>query len=161
MKFTPVNIAGKKFSRLTAVRPTGERASNGGIMWHCICECGKAHVAQAGELRRGTVQSCGCLQKTQLLKHGHSANHSVSSEYTAYRSAKQRCVNPKATSYKYYGARGVEFRFQNLEEFLAEVGPKPTPRHSIDRIDPTGHYESGNVRWATAYEQRHNRRVGA
>jgi DNA polymerase len=75
-----------------------------------------------------------------------------------YRGAKRRCTDPKCKDYEYYGGRGIEFKFSSPEELLAEIGPKPTSEHSIDRIDSNGHYAPGNVRWATAFEQVHNRR---
>ena len=80
------------------------------------------------------------------------------SEYKNYRSAQSRCTKPSNNSYPNYGGRGVEFRFQSFDEFFKAVGPKPTPEHTIDRINPYGHYEKGNVRWATRLEQRQNRR---
>ena len=73
---------------------------------------------------------------------------------------KNRCAPPSCDSFKYYGARGVAVcaRWLNFENFLADMGPKPSSQHSIDRIDPNGHYEPGNCRWATASEQGQNKR---
>lgn len=79
-------------------------------------------------------------------------------EYRAYHHAKNRCNNPKDKGYKYYGGRGIEFRFTSFEEFIAHIGPRPSPKHSLDRIDNDGHYEPGNVRWATKEEQMCNLR---
>lgn len=90
-------------------------------------------------------------------KHGACPRAKPKSEYTAYTSAKGRCNNPNNNRYKDYGGRGIEFRFTDFEEFYAEVGDKPSPKHSLDRIDNDGHYEKGNVRWATPIEQGRNR----
>jgi len=79
-------------------------------------------------------------------------------EYQAYNNAKQRCENPKNDHYLDYGGRGIEFRFGRFEDFLAEVGLKPTPKHSLDRKNNNGHYEVGNLRWATKLEQVRNTR---
>jgi|SRR5579859_591152 len=79
-------------------------------------------------------------------------------EYVSYVAAKYRCTEPKCISWENYGGRGIQFRFASFEEFLAELGPKPGPEHSLDRIDNDGNYEVGNVRWATPLEQVHNRR---
>ena len=86
---------------------------------------------------------------------------SATPEYHAYKGAKLRCNNPRNKNYKDYGGRGIEMRFQNFNEFLSHLGRKPSPRHSLDRIDNNGHYEIGNVRWATRGEQAHNRRKAA
>lgn len=82
-------------------------------------------------------------------------------EYRAYCGARRRCTDPTGKWWKDYGGRGIEFRFKTFEEFLAAVGPKPEPHHlySIDRFpNNDGHYEPGNVRWATREEQNNNQR---
>ena len=75
---------------------------------------------------------------------------------------KRRCYSPSDTSYPKYGARGItvadEWR-NDFPAFLAYIGPKPSPRHTIDRIDGTKGYVPGNVRWATYHEQAVNRRA--
>jgi hypothetical protein len=83
-------------------------------------------------------------------------------EALAYYRAKDRCNNPRNGSYPDWGGRGIKFRFTSFEEFFAEVGPKPRPKHlySLDRWpDNDGHYEKGNVRWAKDGEQLANRRI--
>ena len=87
---------------------------------------------------------------------------SKDSEYEIYHGMRRRCLNPKANRYHTYGAMGVKVCERWMEpktgysNFLEDVGRRPSPRHSIDRIDPTGDYEPGNVRWATAKEQSRN-----
>lgn len=88
---------------------------------------------------------------------------SESAEYRSWRHAIQRCHNPNDTEYHNYGARGIavcaEWRGRGgFDRFLAHIGSKPSPRHSIDRIDNERGYEPGNVRWATPKEQAANRR---
>lgn len=79
---------------------------------------------------------------------------SKSPEYRVYCRAKQRC----RSNDKNYGGRGIEFRFNSFDEFFAEIGRRPSSEHSIDRINNDGHYEPGNVRWATLSEQARNKR---
>jgi len=85
---------------------------------------------------------------------GRSPTHglSKSSIYTSFREAKARCTNPKHPDYQRYGGRGIEFRFGSPAELLDAVGQRPAG-HTLDRIDPDGHYETGNVRWATPKQQ--------
>jgi hypothetical protein len=78
-------------------------------------------------------------------------------EYEAYHGAKSRCNNPAKNVFHHYGGRGIEFRFTSFSEWWALLGRKPTPNHSVDRIDGEGHYEAGNLRWATAVEQNVNK----
>ena len=79
-------------------------------------------------------------------------------EHRAYNNAKQRCTNPKNIKFSIYGARGIEFRFTCFKDFLDLLGNRPTPKHQLDRIDTDGHYEKGNLRWATPKENNRNKR---
>lgn len=82
-------------------------------------------------------------------------------EYKAWIAMRQRCANPRASGYRHYGGRGIRVCDEwehSFAAFLECVGPRPSPEHSIDRIDVDGHYEPGNVRWATINEQASNRR---
>ena len=81
-----------------------------------------------------------------------------SPEYRSYAMARNRCKNPNADRWAEYGGRGIEFRFVGFEAFFAEVGPRPSLKHSVDRMDNNGHYEPGNVRWALHKDQCRNRR---
>jgi len=79
-------------------------------------------------------------------------------EYRSFQAASTRCTNKNYKSWKDYGGRGIEFKFKSFQEFFSTLGPKPTPGHTVDRINNDGHYEPGNVRWATRMQQRHNQR---
>ena len=82
-------------------------------------------------------------------------------EYKAWRNMNERCTNPRCQSFKWYGARGIkvcERWRESFAAFYADLGPKPSRLHSIDREDPDGDYEPRNVRWATSKTQTENRR---
>jgi hypothetical protein len=83
-----------------------------------------------------------------------------SSTYNIWVGMCQRCYYEKSEAYELYGGRGIRIheRWRDFENFLADVGPRPSKDRSIDRIDTNGHYEPGNVRWATWAEQNKNRR---
>jgi hypothetical protein len=118
---------------------------------------------------RGGVQSCGCLKKewgkklSELCPSPHTTNGqqvggAATLAYRSYNSAKGRCTDVNCKDYKYYGARGIKFLFTSFEQFFAEIGLRPSPKHSLDRINNDGNYEPGNVKWSTAKEQRNNQR---
>lgn len=147
-----IDLTGRKYDRLTVLGFAAR--TNRQSLWYCECECGGVVRASSGNLKYKEAHSCGC--KRGGATHGETRGGGYSVEYRAYQGAKSRCQNPRFRQYANYGGRGIEFRFSSFEEFLAEVGRKPTPKHSLDRIDVNGHYESGNIRWATSQEQYRN-----
>jgi hypothetical protein len=102
------------------------------------------------------------MGNTHSLHHGHTRGGVFTPEYKAWDSMKQRCSNPKVASFKDYGGRGIRVCdrwLRSFEAFFADVGPRPSAKHSLDRFpDNDGNYEPGNVRWATPEEQQNNRR---
>jgi hypothetical protein len=80
-------------------------------------------------------------------------------EYVAWMNARDRCNRKRNLYYKHYGGRGIKVKFTSFLDFLKEIGHKPSPAHSLDRIDNDGHYEKGNIRWATRTEQNENRSI--
>lgn len=82
-------------------------------------------------------------------------------EYDAWSNIIQRCTNPAHPNFKHYGGRGVSVcdRWRSYDDFLADVGLRPSPRHTIERADNERGYEPGNARWATWAEQARNRRT--
>lgn len=101
-----------------------------------------------GEQRHGDLRG--------VYNGGHAP-----AEYTCWKNMRRRCTNPAAKDYSRYGGRGITVcdRWQqSYAVFLADVGRRPSPTHSLDRIDNAGHYAPGNVRWATRSEQRRNTR---
>lgn len=154
-----LDLTGQRFGRLIALEFVGRQSNDS--QWLCICDCGSYTKANLGHLKSGATKSCGCLRKEitaeTKTKHGALKNKQQPPEYKAYIQAMMRCRNPKNARYRRYGERGIEFRFASFEEFYAVLGDRPTPGHSLDRINNEGHYEAGNVRWATRIQQANNK----
>lgn len=158
--------SGTRFGRLTVSHQV-ERSDKNNRYFFCTCECGGTTVTTITQLRSGYTSSCGCLRRERLLasrtKHGqsHGNGRQGSPEYRAWLRMKRRCTDQNHDKYSYYGGRGIRVADEWLSDFrafLAHIGPRPSPGHSIDRINNEGNYEPGNVRWATKQEQMKNRR---
>ncbi len=160
------NLTGQRFFRLTVVEYAGRiRTSHA---YRCRCECGGEIVTRGYSLTGGVTKSCGCLlpDRNKEVRTTHGLSHSK--EWRIWAGMKNRCYNETVRGYQNYGGRGIVVCDRWLtgdgvrggfECFYSDIGPRPSPSHSIDRINNDGNYEPGNCRWATTAEQSINTRT--
>ncbi len=153
------DIRGTRYGRLLVKE--FDRSENSRRFWLCVCDCGKTKSIDGGSLKRGFTTSCGCFRseasRARVLTHGMTGT----AEFRIWTGMKDRTTNPKCEHYQIYGGRGVlvcpEW-FDSFDKFFADMGPRPSARHSIDRVDPNKAYCKENCRWATGKEQCRNKR---
>lgn len=101
------------------------------------------------------------IPRSRPVVHGHAKRKAKLPEYDIWVQIKDRCYNENNHAYKNYGGRGIamceEWR-NNFQAFYVSIGPRPTPKHTLDRLNNEGNYEPGNVKWATRIEQARNTR---
>lgn len=146
---------GDIFERWTVTGRSGNR-------WLVQCSCGNSGAVRGSVLNASKSKSCGCLRREMGVARGKaSRKHGMegSSEYQAWAQMKHRCSNPNNRMFKHYGGRGITVceRWRNdFAAFYADMGNRPGPWASIDRIDNDGGYEPSNCRWVDAETQNNN-----
>lgn len=128
--------------------------------WRCRCDCGVVKVVRLAHLTHGAIVSCGCVGRRNLDQTTHGLK--ALPEYRVWKTMKERCRSRKHNRYPRYGGRGITVCSAWVNDFTAfirDMGRRPSSKHSIERRDNDGNYEPTNCYWATAVEQRANRRV--
>lgn len=169
------DLTGQKFGRLTVITRAGTRGAY--ALWRCSCECGRESFVASASLRSGHTQSCGCLLREAISRartHGCARYKRATPEYGTWRRAISRTERQCVHRFDRYGGRGIKMcqRWRkSFEAFIADMGHKPTAKHSLDRIDNNRGYWCGkaecpecgplgrepNCQWATKTEQMRNR----
>ena len=154
-----LHLEGQTFGRLTVLARTENRGSLSA--WRCRCACGAETTRTTKNLRSGGSLSCGCLraETTTEMRTTHGQRHTP--EWGAWQNAKNRTGNASIPGWEHYGGRGITMHpawREDFSQFLAAVGPRPSPRHTLERLDVNGNYEPGNVVWATRQRQALNSR---
>lgn len=154
-----IDLTGQKFGKLTVVK----RAENvkRKVYWDCVCECGESKTIVSSSIIGGHTKSCGCLKAETIGNIRATHRMSNTTEYNSWRAMVERCTNQKYRYYHEYGGRGIKIcdRWKSFANFISDMGEKPSPKHSIDRIDVDGNYEPSNCKWSSQSEQCKNRRT--
>jgi hypothetical protein len=157
------DLTGQRFGRLVALRKY--EIPSKVTRWVCVCDCGNETRSFKTALKRGQAQSCGCLrrelssQAAKLRKTNLKHGLSKTPEYGVWLTMRRRCDDPNVEKFQQYGGRGIKVceRWQKFENFISDMGRRPGPEFSIERLDNDGNYEPSNCRWETVQEQSYNK----
>ena len=159
------HLVGAQFGLLTVIRPAGTYRYAGGkrrqTIWLCRCECGQEIEARMTQLKDGKKKYCSVANHQEIFRQNMRDNahrkHRFADKptYASWLHAKQRCA--PGGKYSKKGVRICDRWANSFDDFVADVGLRPSAQHTLDRIDTRGNYEPGNCRWATLDVQNRNK----
>lgn len=153
---------GARVGKVVALGPI-ERRKYGefhSIIWLCQCDCGNLTKAQSNHLSKGKHRSCGCWRLERASEANRTHGASGTPEWHTWRGLKQRCLNKRHKAYARYGGRGITVcaRWLNsFDNFIGDMGTKPSSAHELDRTNNDGPYSPDNCRWVLRPVNNRNR----
>jgi hypothetical protein len=160
-KRMPEDLTGRRYGRWLVLSFSHRKKSTS--YWLCRCDCGTERVVIGTSLNYGSSRCCGCLSPANMrcITHGAKKGGKPQPEYNVWINMRQRCCNPNRAEYPRYGGRGITVCpewLNDFAQFIADMGPKPSPQHSIERRDNNLGYSKDNCVWETGQVQANNKR---
>lgn len=150
-----IDLTGKQFGQWTVIQ-RGPILHKRTYSWECRCSCGTVATLETTNLKRGTTSKCPKCRGKQLgdmnTKHGAARASGFTTEYRSWNHLREKCVNASNPAYPRFGGRGVTMHprwVASFKAFLDDMGERPSPKHILERVEETGHYEPGNCVWLT------------
>lgn len=160
-----IDITGQRYGRLVVVEEAARRGKSTHTQWLCECDCGNRKIVAKGNLQQGKIVSCGCHSRDQVVarnfKHGHAVRGEIVPEHGVWRQMINRCENPKYHQFEDYGGRGIKVcsRWRHdFAAFYADMGPRPSKQHQIERVNNNRGYGPDNCEWVLPEINGRNKR---
>lgn len=152
--------ANERHGSLCFIRHLDKKTKETRLVSEWMCDCGKTIEAATGRVINGYKTSCGCVGKEMAKKSNTTHGMRYTQEYSSWNAIKNRCLCETSKDYFRYGGAGIDLFEPWQKDFMAfygEIGPSPSKKHQVDRIDNRKGYVPGNIRWATHKQQSMNK----